>query len=131
MQRLPRYILNAATLVSLILCISLLSGNGYLTFQNGVFFKPDDFATSRYSTYFGIAHLTQWTREAQHYYSVRIDRLPLCLLAAILPAFRATTFAVRWTRGTSRFESGQCLHCGYDLRATPNQCPECGTANTP
>jgi hypothetical protein len=47
--------------------------------------------------------------------------LPLILLA-ILPGGRLFT----WRRRCCREQEGCCLICGYDLRASPDRCPECG-----
>jgi hypothetical protein len=57
--------------------------------------------------------------------------LPCWLLAAVtgaLPAARSAACVLRRRRRRLRRRLGLCEHCGYDSRATPGRCPECGAA---
>lgn len=57
-----------------------------------------------------------------------------CGVVILLPAMilGATTYVVvGWRRNRRRARQGLCQVCGYDLRATPHQCPECGTLYRP
>jgi hypothetical protein len=49
----------------------------------------------------------------------------LTTLTAILPLFQIPLL-IRALRKSIRRTHGLCLNCGYDLRASPTTCPECG-----
>jgi hypothetical protein len=55
---------------------------------------------------------------------VELPYWAVALLSAFLPGIRAR----RAYRRYRRCQRGCCVNCGYDLRASPLRCPECGRA---
>ena len=57
--------------------------------------------------------------------SIALVGIPLILMVAF-DLYRARRYSIRERRALN----SQCINCGYDLRATPDRCPECGTVPT-
>jgi hypothetical protein len=56
-------------------------------------------------------------------YEIMFPLWIVCAGFAILPVTRILYLRRRMVR----FRTGHCFKCGYDLRATADRCPECGT----
>ncbi len=57
--------------------------------------------------------------------------LPALLASAGIVVNNLLAIIIYFYQGTPRQPSTACSQCGYDLRATPDRCPECGTIPPP
>jgi hypothetical protein len=64
----------------------------------------------------------QWRTGGRRLWIVYLPGWLPVLLLAVPPA----VWVARRTRSARRCRTGLCPVCGYDLRATPGRCPECG-----
>ena len=151
-RRLPRLLLNAATAASLVLCAATSAAwvVSYFAYDAiGFWPSPADRRVygmvSSHGTIY-VASLTEgsdgnrwlWRHDPgrtrgplvagtagfafrrEHGFLIGVPYWVVCPALAGLPAWR-------WARRRRSPTPGLCLQCGYDLRATPDRCPECGT----
>src|SRR4051812_28677474 len=105
-----------AASISLVLHLLLLMAWGVTQYQFRQFYRslPPGAIVHTHDTYAGAGGAM----------------IPLWLLltaTAVLPAWWIGSAVIVRTRRRRHERAGLCPSCGYDLRATRDRCPECGT----
>jgi hypothetical protein len=72
---------------------------------------------------FGAYDVIAASGETSHHLYVHSGGLPL-----VVPTLLPTLWLLRRRRVRRRIRRGLCPACGYDVRASPGRCPECGSA---
>jgi hypothetical protein len=125
MRRLARVILNVLTALSLLLCVAacVLWARSYAI--------TDTINTpivSRYVAYSHEGDFYLWDNVTRNYLFRGYGHFSFVVLTLSLPTLRLLPILKQARHERERrARYNLCVRCGYDLRATPTRCPECGT----
>jgi hypothetical protein len=76
---------------------------------------------------FGIAGIYVYVAYRLHSIDGSVHwSFPALIIACVIGGLAVLRLAYRRRENDMRKAQGLCLKCGYDLRATPGRCPECG-----
>ena len=78
-------------------------------------------------TNLGVARFVGPSGQSGSEWAVVVPAWFLSPALAVLPGLWVIAWRRHWA-ARRRAAAGVCAKCGYDLRATPGRCPECGTA---
>jgi hypothetical protein len=99
--------------------------------------RHDKVGTDRYEAETPVGRMLgfgSWTSDSNYghgeVHSSRVAWMPHAVVASVLAgaALMPLLFIARLWRRADRRAAGLCTACGYDLRDSPDRCPECGRA---
>jgi hypothetical protein len=81
-----------------------------------------------YNLHLMNSHLPQWAFDSSNSVQTKELQIPYWVPLTLALLFSAISGRLVFSdlRGRRRLRRGLCPRCGYDLRATPDCCPECG-----